>query len=125
MSHRARPLNMAHVRAFVEVADVGSITRAAPRLGYSQPGLSQRLQAFERGIGARLFDRGHRGVELTPEGLVALAHARELLAVTDRMHQQISQCRAARPQPPSPPERGPKRPRRAEGLGRIRVDRQV
>jgi DNA-binding transcriptional LysR family regulator len=102
MPHRPRPPNMAHVRAFVEVADTGSITRAAPRLGYSQPGLGQRLQAFEWALGARLLDRGPQGVELTAAGVIVLAHARELLCITDRLRERISQYQAVESQPPAP-----------------------
>jgi LysR family transcriptional regulator, benzoate and cis,cis-muconate-responsive activator of ben and cat genes len=98
MRKRPRTIDLAHVRAFVQVTETGSISRAAPGLGYSQPGLSQRIQAFERCVGARLLDRGADGVEPTPAGATALPYARMLLAIADTMRDQID---ADRQRPPS------------------------
>jgi hypothetical protein len=74
-------LDLRLLRAFVEVERFGSITEAAAALGYSQPGLSQRIQSLERRTGRRLFDRSAQGVSLTPEGVVLLPLARVMLAV--------------------------------------------
>jgi DNA-binding transcriptional LysR family regulator len=74
-------LDLRLLRAFVEVERFGSITEAAAALGYSQPGLSQRIQSLERRTGRRLFDRRAQGVSLTPEGVVLLPLARVMLAV--------------------------------------------
>jgi DNA-binding transcriptional LysR family regulator len=53
---------------FIVVADEGNIGRAAERLSMTQPPLTQAIRRLERGIGARLFDRTPRGVELTAAG---------------------------------------------------------
>jgi molybdenum-dependent DNA-binding transcriptional regulator ModE len=92
--HPRRPgLDLAHLRAFVHVADTGSITRAAPALGYSQPGLSQRLQTLERALGARLLARGPDGVRPTPAGETALTHARTILNTADQLRQEMTRHR--------------------------------
>jgi DNA-binding transcriptional LysR family regulator len=62
--------------AYLTVVDEGSFTRAAQRLGVSQPGLSQQVAALERELGASLFARMPRSVNLTPTGRALLPHAR-------------------------------------------------
>ncbi len=54
--------------ALVAVAEAGSITRAAARLGYTAPALSQQLAKLEREAGAALLVRHHRGARLTAAG---------------------------------------------------------
>jgi len=65
------------LRGFCMAADLGSLGRAAVRLGVSQPSLSKRLASLEAKVGARLLERSARGVTLTPAGrrLYGLAHA--------------------------------------------------
>lgn len=68
---------------FVALAETGGFTRAAERMGVSQPSLSQQIRALEEIIGGALFERGGAPV-LTPLGREALERARRiLLAVTD------------------------------------------
>jgi DNA-binding transcriptional LysR family regulator len=104
MLNRPKTLDLAMVRAFVHTCDVGSITRAAPELGYSQPGLSQRLQALERVLGGRLLVREPGGVHPTPAGAAALPHARDLLATAETMRRAASR---AHPRPGEPPAEDP------------------
>lgn len=58
--------------------------RAAERLGISQPPLSQQIQALEEEIGARLFERTNRRVELTDAGRLFLDESRQVLAQVDK-----------------------------------------
>ena len=78
------------LRAVVRVAEVGSITGAAPGLGYSQPGLSQRVQSVERALGCEVFDRHSHGVRLTEVGARVLPYARVLLAVAEAMADEVA-----------------------------------
>ncbi len=53
---------------FIEVAATSNVSRAAERLGITQPTLSLSLQRLEALVGQRLLIRSKRGVELTPAG---------------------------------------------------------
>jgi molybdate transport repressor ModE-like protein len=76
-------LEVRHLRAFTEVARLGSFGAAARALGYTQSGVSQQIQGLERIAGTPLLERppgGRRPVELTDAGRLLLAHAEHLLA---------------------------------------------
>jgi DNA-binding transcriptional LysR family regulator len=90
---RLEGLDLGLVRTVVRVSEVGSITGAAPGLGYSQPGLSQRVKAAEQALGHRLFHRGTKGVTLTEVGATVLPYVRALLAVADSLAHEIAHAR--------------------------------
>ncbi|HWC22485.1 MAG TPA: LysR family transcriptional regulator [Flexivirga sp.] len=71
------------LRGFVAVADERHFGRAAERLSMTQPPLSRQIQKLERAVGARLFERDNRKVELTPAGAAFLVEARRLLALAE------------------------------------------
>ncbi len=77
-------LNLRHVRAFVEVAHQSSFRRAAEKLFVSQPALTTTINQFENLIGASLFNRTTRRVDLTAEGEEFLPVAERLLADFER-----------------------------------------
>jgi len=56
------------VKYFLEVARVGSVTKAASRLGVNQTTVSRRLTAFEESLGKPLFERSGSGWLITPIG---------------------------------------------------------
>jgi DNA-binding transcriptional LysR family regulator len=73
-----------HLRYFVAVAEELHFGRAAERVGVAQPALSQQVRRLEAIVGAELFARSTRSVELTPAGAALLPHARRALAEADR-----------------------------------------
>ncbi len=73
-------MELRHLRYFIAVAEEGSLTVAAEKhLHTAQPSLSRQMRDLETEIGAQLFLRGPRGIELTPAGRVFLDHARVAL----------------------------------------------
>ncbi|MFI0406081.1 LysR family transcriptional regulator [Actinomadura sp. 3N508] len=68
------------LRIVHQVAATGSFTRAAESLGYTQSAVSRQVAAMEAAAGAPIFDRGRRGVALTPAGQVLVRRATEILA---------------------------------------------
>ncbi len=68
-----------HLEYFLAVAEAGSFTRAADRLTIAQPSLSHAVRSLERELGARLFERGGRGVRLTAAGEALVVPARTTL----------------------------------------------
>lgn len=90
-------MELRHLRYFVAVAEEGSLTLAAEkRLHTAQPSLSRQLRDLEEEVGATLFLRGARGVELTPAGRAFLDHAR--LALSQANEAIAAARRAARPE---------------------------
>ena len=76
--------------ALVAVAEAGSITRAAERLGYSPPALSQQLAKLERETGATLLVRSHRGARLTDAGELLVARARRVLDEMEQARHELA-----------------------------------
>lgn len=72
------------LRSFAFIAEEGSFTRAAARVGRTQSALSMQLRRLETQLGQTLLLRGKgSAVHLTPHGQYLLARAREVLALND------------------------------------------
>jgi len=65
--------------SFLETAEQGALSRAARRLGISQPSLTGQIQRLEAELGVMLFRRHGRGVTLTEAGAALVPRARRLL----------------------------------------------
>jgi DNA-binding transcriptional LysR family regulator len=87
-------IELRHLRYFLAVAQEGHVTRAAARLGISQPPLSQQIKELEREVGTPLFVRTPHGVVLTEAGLAFQAEAQDLMDGTARAREAAQ--RAAR-----------------------------
>ncbi|WP_322051546.1 LysR family transcriptional regulator [Paraburkholderia bannensis] len=93
-------MELRHLRYFVAVAEEGSLTVAAERRLYtSQPSLSRQIRDLEYEVGAQLFVRSARGIDLTDAGKAFLDHARLALAQVDAACDAAR--RAARPSKPT------------------------
>ncbi len=72
-------LNYHHLKYFIEVSQVLNLSRAAERLGLSQPSLSLAIQRLEMEVDAKLLRRGPKGVQLSPAGAELAASAKVFL----------------------------------------------
>jgi DNA-binding transcriptional LysR family regulator len=73
-------VSLRQFRYFIAAAETGSVTRAAFELGVSQSALTGAIKTLESDIGAKLFTRHGKGVNLTFEGTQFLQHARNVMA---------------------------------------------
>lgn len=72
-------MDLRHVRTFVTVAEIGTVSKAAERLHVAQPALSRQIANLEDELGLKLFDRVGRRLMLTSEGERLLNDCRGLL----------------------------------------------
>ena len=77
------------LEAFVAVARSSSFARACEALHLSPPALSLAIKTLEQSHGGRLFSRTTREVRLTPEGVILLPRAQQLLADWEGLRQQL------------------------------------
>lgn len=94
--HSVDELDIRLLRAFVEVARDLSFTRAAARVGVSQPRLSMRVQALEDKLGIVLFIRTSRRVGLSEAGQRFLDAATRVIAAVDEAIAVADNVRAGR-----------------------------
>jgi molybdate transport repressor ModE-like protein len=74
------------LRAFAFIAEEGSFTRAAERVGRTQSAVSMQVQRLEAILGQRVLQRSKGGaVQLTPHGQYLLDRSRDLLALNDEI----------------------------------------
>jgi len=84
------PMELRHLRYFLAVAEAGSFSRAADRLGISQPTLSQQMRDLEAGLRVSLFQRRGKRILLTSAGLIFQEHARAILRQLESFLQELS-----------------------------------
>jgi DNA-binding transcriptional LysR family regulator len=87
-------MELRHFRYVVALAETLHFGQAAQRLGISQPPLSQQIRQLEEELGAALFHRTKRQVQLTEAGKAFVAEARLVLAQADhaaRIAARVSQ----------------------------------
>ena len=83
-------MELGPLRALVTVAEVGTFTRAAERLGLSQPSLSQQIINLEKEVGHKLFHRLGRKAVLTEAGSVLFQRARRILAEVEDASRELT-----------------------------------
>jgi DNA-binding transcriptional LysR family regulator len=78
-----------HLRYFVAVAECGSFTGGARRLGIAQPTVTVAMKRLEAELGTPLLYRGRNGVSLTAAGVELKHLAMEILALSERAADRV------------------------------------
>lgn len=77
------------LEVFVMVAEQQNFTRAAESLHMTQPAVSQYIRMFEESMGQRLLERTNKYVYLNKAGEIVYHHAKEIIALYDRMENLV------------------------------------
>ncbi|GAA0759098.1 LysR substrate-binding domain-containing protein [Ideonella azotifigens] len=91
---RQRPLSLDGLRSFEAVARLLSFSAAAEEMHLTQPAISRQIKGLEQELGASLFNRGTRKVELTAAGHALLRSVAPLLTRLDTSVRQIRMARS-------------------------------
>src|SRR5215210_4572531 len=83
-------LDVRRMKVLREVAARGSFSAAAESLSFTQSAVSQHVAALERESGAKLVERGPRGVRLTDAGQALVNHADAILARLDCAEEELA-----------------------------------
>lgn len=83
-------MELDELRAFVAVAETGSVSAAAARLHLTQPAISRRLQRLEAALGVALFDRQTKPLAITPAGRAVLDQSRRILQSVDELRLTVN-----------------------------------
>jgi DNA-binding transcriptional LysR family regulator len=87
--------NLEPILIFITVAEMGSFTHAADSLGIQKGRASTAVRKLEEDVGVSLLHRTTRSVQLTEDGRVFHARARDLLADVDDLHSMFAGDRVA------------------------------
>ena len=80
---------------FMEVAETKNISRAAERLGITQPSLSSAVRRLEDSLGTQLFTRSRSGVQLTKAGTELVSKGRLLLLNWEQLKSEVNRRESA------------------------------
>jgi DNA-binding transcriptional LysR family regulator len=87
-------VNLELYRVFYTVAKCGSLTKAADELFISQPAVSQAIKQLESQLGTSLFNRTHRGMELSVQGgKLIFKQVEEALALLDNAENKLNELK--------------------------------
>lgn len=83
------------LKALLTAVELGSFTKAAEVLGYTQSGLTHMMNSLEKEVGFTLLERGRGGVMLTEDGERVAPAIREFLQANARLDSMIEQVAAS------------------------------
>lgn len=84
-------MELRNLVTFIHVAELGSFTKAAEQLGYSQSTISFQIKQLEKELGCLLFERINHTVTLTERGHELVSYAHQVRALTDEFKESLTQ----------------------------------
>ena len=88
-------MNIRKFEAFVRAVELGSLSKAAEELGYTQSGISHMMQSLEEEVGFPLLVRTSAGIQPNHEGELLLPGIRQLLNTSESLEQYIAKIKGA------------------------------
>lgn len=85
-------MNLERLQLFLKIVDTGSVSAAGRESHVTQPAVSRSLKLLEEDIGAPLFDRQGRGLQLTAAGRALIPCARQILRESERARLQAQRA---------------------------------
>ncbi|MBR3893946.1 MAG: LysR family transcriptional regulator [Clostridia bacterium] len=82
-------MELRNLITFIHVAELGSFTRAAEQLGYSQSTISFQIKQLEEELGCLLFERINHTITLTERGRELVSYAHQIRALTDSFKENL------------------------------------
>lgn len=84
-------MDLKNLITFIHVAELGSFTKAAEQLGYSQPSISFQIKQLEEELGCLLFERINHTITLTEKGHELVSCAHQIRALTDSFKESVAE----------------------------------
>lgn len=78
-------MNIIYLKYAIEVARIGSLSKAAEALYVAQPNLSRAIKELEKELGITIFDRNSKGMSLTPDGERLIQYGKKILKQIDEV----------------------------------------
>ena len=88
-------MNIRKYEAYVRAVELGSLSKAAEELGYTQSGISHMMQSLEEEVGFPLLVRTSAGIQPNHEGELLLPVIRQLLNTSESLEQYIAKIKGA------------------------------
>ena len=83
-------MELRNLITFIHVAELGSFTKAAEQLGYSQSTISFQIKQLEDELGCLLFERINHTITLTERGHELVSYAHQVRALTEDFKENLS-----------------------------------
>ena len=83
-------MELRNLITFIHVAELGSFTKAAEQLGYSQSTISFQIRQLEDELGCLLFERINHTITLTERGHELVSYAHQVRALTDNFKENFA-----------------------------------
>ena len=96
MERKGKRMELRNLITFIHVAELGSFTRAAAELGYSQSTISFQIKQLEDELGCLLFERINHTITLTEQGHALISYAHQVRTLTDEYKDNLTkdeECR--------------------------------
>ena len=81
------------IKVLFKALELGSLTKAADALGYSQPAVTQMMHSLEESFGFSLLEKTNKGVSITSEGEHLLPLMREILGDEEKLYQEAAEIK--------------------------------